>query len=463
MEEKQKFSKKSSIYEKWSEPGNEYTSVRRHPGDRARGPCRICARESNGHHYSVQSCEGCKGFFRRSVLTKTEYICRLGSNNCDLINTTDRQRCQKCRLRKCFEEGMRENFVKKNKNKTKKQKDRKSVIILPFSFDQRVLLNEALEIWLNVTNHSEVHSTTNSILTTINQLKDLNGLAVFTLLTNTKCKLLAQHFTQMKYFKHFDQEWQKLMFQNVMPELMVLLSVEQYDMERRQMVMMNGHRASRFEFINNFQIPEAFVNELFDFCEEIRTEKYCRSIIAILAALTLFSSDRGYPKELDNALTRISTTYFELLLRFIERHYSLDRGMVSKILNILVKLRQINHNLWHRKELQDTYENALVANHDVKRVTTGVIRDMFRLKGHQIPQGQFSRSSSTQQEPPTTQQQSVIRPSVVVPIQPTPIQEPIQQEPRMGALMHEDVLEDLTVSFDMLYVTEFRSANLGAC
>ena len=104
----------------------------------------------------------------------------------------------------------------------------------------------------------------------------------------------------MKYFKHFDQEWQKLMFQNVMPELMVLLSVEQYDMERRQMVMMNGHRASRFEFINNFQIPEAFVNELFDFCEEIRTEKYCRSIIAILAALTLFSSDRGYPKELDN-------------------------------------------------------------------------------------------------------------------------------------------------------------------
>ena len=31
---------------------------------------------------------------------------------------------------------MRENFVKKNKNKTKKQKDRKSVIILPFSFDQ---------------------------------------------------------------------------------------------------------------------------------------------------------------------------------------------------------------------------------------------------------------------------------------------------------------------------------------
>ena len=85
-----------------------------------------------------------------------------------------------------------------------------------------------------------------------------------------------------------------------------------------------------------------------------------------------------------------------------------------------------------------------MANHDVKRVTTCVIRDMFRLKGHQIPQGHFPTH-----EPPT---QSVIRPSVLVPIQPTPIQqEPIHQqpEPRMGALMHEDVLEDLTVSFDM--------------
>ena len=85
-------------------------------------------------------------------------------------------------------------------------------------------------------------------------------------------------------------------------------------------------------------------------------------------------------------------------------------------------------------------ETEKVANHDVKRVTTGVIRDMFRLKGHQIPQGQYSHSSI--QEPPI---QSVIRPSVVVPVQPTP-QEPIHPEPR---IMHEDVLEDLTLSFDM--------------
>ena len=53
---------------------------------------------------------------------------------------------------------------------------------------KRVLLNEAMAIWLNVTNHHQVHNTTNSILDKHNA----HGLAVFTLLTNTKVKLLAQ-------------------------------------------------------------------------------------------------------------------------------------------------------------------------------------------------------------------------------------------------------------------------------
>ena len=60
-------------------------------------------RPSNGFHYSVQSCEGCKGFFRRSIMTRAEYICRLGQNACNLTVGTERQRCQKCRLVACFQ------------------------------------------------------------------------------------------------------------------------------------------------------------------------------------------------------------------------------------------------------------------------------------------------------------------------------------------------------------------------
>ena len=82
-----------------------------------------------------------EGFFRRSVLNKVEYICRLGQNSCDLTSGTDRQRCQKCRLTACFKAGMRENFIRKRKNRTKTRRvlenmKRPTVIVSPFTFEQ---------------------------------------------------------------------------------------------------------------------------------------------------------------------------------------------------------------------------------------------------------------------------------------------------------------------------------------
>ena len=92
-----------------------------------------------------------KGFFRRSVLNKVEYICRLGQNSCDLTSGTDRQRCQKCRLTACFKAGMRENFIRKRKNRTKTRRTlenmkRPSVIISPFTCEQVHTLFDSLTL-----------------------------------------------------------------------------------------------------------------------------------------------------------------------------------------------------------------------------------------------------------------------------------------------------------------------------
>ena len=45
---------------------------------------------------------GCKGFYRRTIMMKAEYICRTGRGDCDLTEADHpRKRCQKCRLEKC--------------------------------------------------------------------------------------------------------------------------------------------------------------------------------------------------------------------------------------------------------------------------------------------------------------------------------------------------------------------------
>lgn len=195
------------------------------PGERSRGPCMICARSSNGHHYSVQSCEGCKGFFRRSVLHKFKYECKTGKNNCDLINTSDRQRCQLCRLRTCFEHGMREAFVKKTLRKSRKNLTmvswRRSVIIEPFTFEQRLLVNESLTIWLNAINPDARRRITNEVLL---NASSVSGLAMFTVMTNAKAKLIAQNFSMMSHLQDFSESEQKIMLNKTMNRAHVSIS-----------------------------------------------------------------------------------------------------------------------------------------------------------------------------------------------------------------------------------------------
>ncbi|CCD61911.1 Nuclear hormone receptor family member nhr-2 [Caenorhabditis elegans] len=86
--------------------------------------CMVCGDNSTGYHYGVQSCEGCKGFFRRSVHKNIAYVCTKGENctfsyeNC-AANRGVRTRCQACRFAKCLAVGMNRDNVRVNKETDK--------------------------------------------------------------------------------------------------------------------------------------------------------------------------------------------------------------------------------------------------------------------------------------------------------------------------------------------------------
>ncbi|KAM6169105.1 nuclear receptor ROR-gamma [Erethizon dorsatum] len=83
-------------------------------------PCKICGDKSSGIHYGVITCEGCKGFFRRSQQCNVAYSCTR-QQNCP-IDRTNRNRCQHCRLQKCLALGMSRDAVKFGRM-SKKQRD----------------------------------------------------------------------------------------------------------------------------------------------------------------------------------------------------------------------------------------------------------------------------------------------------------------------------------------------------
>ncbi|ELU07684.1 hypothetical protein CAPTEDRAFT_168520 [Capitella teleta] len=91
------------------------------PPPRVYKPCVVCQDKSSGYHYGVSSCEGCKGFFRRSVQKNMVYTCH--KEKICVINKTTRNRCQYCRLQKCLATGMSKEAVRNDRNKKRKTKE----------------------------------------------------------------------------------------------------------------------------------------------------------------------------------------------------------------------------------------------------------------------------------------------------------------------------------------------------
>ncbi|CAJ0956781.1 unnamed protein product, partial [Mesorhabditis belari] len=73
--------------------------------------CQVCSDRASGFHYGVFACEGCKGFFRRSIQQKIQYRACSKMQDCPIVRT-NRNRCQYCRLKKCIAVGMSRDAVR---------------------------------------------------------------------------------------------------------------------------------------------------------------------------------------------------------------------------------------------------------------------------------------------------------------------------------------------------------------
>uniref|UniRef100_A0A2K5NAU2 Nuclear receptor subfamily 2 group C member 2 n=1 Tax=Cercocebus atys TaxID=9531 RepID=A0A2K5NAU2_CERAT len=85
---------------------------------------KVINQQTSGRHYGAVSCEGCKGFFKRSVRKNLTYSCR--SNQDCIINKHHRNRCQFCRLKKCLEMGMKMESVQSERKPFDVQREKPS-------------------------------------------------------------------------------------------------------------------------------------------------------------------------------------------------------------------------------------------------------------------------------------------------------------------------------------------------
>lgn len=74
-------------------------------------PCAVCSDHSSGKHYGVFACDGCAGFFKRSVRRDRRYTCKAKNNGGCVVDKAHRNQCRACRLEKCLKVGMNKNGI----------------------------------------------------------------------------------------------------------------------------------------------------------------------------------------------------------------------------------------------------------------------------------------------------------------------------------------------------------------
>ncbi|KAI2651445.1 Retinoic acid receptor RXR-alpha-A [Labeo rohita] len=119
--------------------------------------CAICGDRSSGKHYGVYSCEGCKGFFKRTVRKDLTYTCR--DNKDCIIDKRQRNRCQYCRYQKCLAMGMKREAVQEERQRAKDRNENE--VESTSSANEDMPVEKILEAELAVEPKTETYIETN--------------------------------------------------------------------------------------------------------------------------------------------------------------------------------------------------------------------------------------------------------------------------------------------------------------
>lgn len=100
-----------------SPKGKQKERVRHKNLDKDSLVCGVCTAKGSGYHFGAITCESCKAFFRRWAGKEVEPC----DNNCKM-DPINRKFCQCCRLKKCFEIGMKKDWILDEETRAKRKK-----------------------------------------------------------------------------------------------------------------------------------------------------------------------------------------------------------------------------------------------------------------------------------------------------------------------------------------------------
>uniref|UniRef100_A0A1A8NJI0 Retinoic acid receptor RXR n=1 Tax=Nothobranchius pienaari TaxID=704102 RepID=A0A1A8NJI0_9TELE len=291
--------------------------------------CSICGDRSSGKHYGVYSCEGCKGFFKRTVRKDLTYTCR--DNKECLIDKRQRNRCQYCRYQKCLAMGMKREAVQEERQRGKERGENE--VESTSSFNEDMPVDKILDAELAVEPRTETYSdgspgnSTNDPVTNICQAADKQ---LFTLVEWAK---------RIPHFSELPLDDQVILLRAGWNELLIA------SFSHRSVTVKDGILLATGLHVHRSSAHSAGVGSIFDrvlteLVSKMKDMQMDKTELGCLRAIVLFNPDAkglSNPSEVEALREKV----YASLESYTKQKYPDQPGRFAKLLLRLPALRSI--------------------------------------------------------------------------------------------------------------------------
>ncbi|TRY96578.1 hypothetical protein DNTS_033774 [Danionella cerebrum] len=298
------------------------------------GLCAVCGDNAACQHYGVRTCEGCKGFFKRTVQKNAKYVC-LANKNCP-VDKRRRNRCQYCRFQKCLVVGMVKEVVRTASLKGRRGRlpsKPKSPQDIPVSLSPVNLLNGLVRAHMDSNpsmarlDYSKFHASSDYHS---GGDESLHIQQFYDLLT-ASMSILRGWAEKIPGFPELPKCDQELLFESAFLELFVLRLAYRSNLAENKLIFCNGVVLHKLQCVRGFG---EWIDSIVEFSSNLQSLSIDVSAFSCIAALAIVTERHGLkePKKTEELQSK--------LINCLKDQVSCS-GELSKLLEKLPEVRAL--------------------------------------------------------------------------------------------------------------------------
>uniref|UniRef100_H3C2B3 Retinoic acid receptor alpha n=1 Tax=Tetraodon nigroviridis TaxID=99883 RepID=H3C2B3_TETNG len=309
------------------------------PPPRVYKPCFVCQDKSSGYHYGVSACEGCKGFFRRSIQKDMAYTCQK-DKHC-IYNDERRSQSESVWVGLCFSLSLLSALVRNDRMKKKKEEKKQAEVetyVLSADTEQMIeRVRRAHQDTFPSLCQLGKYTTSNSSEHRVSL--DVSLWDKFSELS-TKCIIKTVEFAkQLPGFTTLTIADQITLLKAACLDILILRICTRYTPDQDTMTFSDGLTLNRTQMHNAGFGP--LTDLVFSFASQLLPLEMDDAETGLLSAICLLCGDRQDLQESDK-VDILQEPIVEALKMYVRRRRPDKPCMFPKILMKITDLRSIS-------------------------------------------------------------------------------------------------------------------------